>query len=345
MIRIKDIADHVGVSTTTVSNVLHGKEQRVSPETRRKIEAAIKEMGYIPSMGAIMLAKERSSIIGVILFDKGSRNEPTLTDPYYGSLVGYLEQYIKEKKHYMLMLTVSNVEEIIHQAKAWNLDGLIACNLQPDVIRHLYTLYQKPLVSLDTYLENKESYINIAVDDFGGGYQIGRYLAAMGHRSILMISDNDQKVDHERWLGLRKGLEEAGVSISEEQHLIVSNVYVERLVQYKRYEELFRKHTAIFFSSDYYALETCSILREMGFSIPEEVSLAGFDDLFCSGLMMPKLTTIRQDIEQKARMTVDALFGLMNGDGSEKRDWVLPVELIKRESVRRIGKNPNPLFV
>lgn len=339
MIRIKDIADHVGVSATTVSNVLHGKEQRVSAETKRKIETAIREMGYIPSMGALMLAQERSSIIGVILFDKGRRNEPTLTDPYYGSLVGYLEQYIKEKKHYMLMLTVSNTEEIIRQAKAWNLDGLIACNLQPDVIRHLYTLYHKPLVSLDAYLENRDSYINIATDDFGGGYKIGRHLAAMGHRGILMISDNDQKVDHERWLGLRRGLEEAGVPVSDKQHVIVSNLYGERLVQYKRCEKLLRKQTAIFFSSDYYALEACSVLREMGFSIPEELSVAGFDDLFCSGLMTPKLTTIRQDIEQKARMTVDALFSLMNGDESEKRDWVLPVELIERESVRQIGVN------
>ena len=334
MIRIKDIADQVGVSATTVSNVLHGKQQRVSPETRRKIEAAIREMGYVPNMGALMLAKEQSSIIGVILFDKGSRNEPTLTDPYYGSLVGYLEQYIRDRKHYMLMLTVSNVEEIIRQAKAWNLDGLIACNLQPDVIRHLYALYPSPLVSLDAYLENKESYINIAVDDFGGGYQMGRYLAAMGHRNVLMISDNDQGVDRQRWLGLKKGLEEAKVPVSDKQHLLVSNISGERMVQYKRYKELFRKQTALFFSSDYYALEACSALRETGFRIPEELSLAGFDDLFCSGLMTPKLTTIRQDIEQKARMTVDALFCLM--EGGEKRDWVLPVELIQRESVRRV---------
>ncbi|MCI8294915.1 MAG: LacI family transcriptional regulator [Lachnospiraceae bacterium] len=232
--------------------------------------------------------------------------------------------------------TVSNVEEIIRQAKVWNLDGLIACNLQPGVIRHLHTLYQKPLVSLDAYLEDGGSYINIGIDDFGGGYEMGRYLAAMGHRRILMISDNDQKVDHERWLGLKKGLEEAGVPVSEGQHLIVSNIYRERLVQYKQYKELLRKQTALFFSSDLYALEACPILREMGFRIPEGLSLAGFDDLFCSGFMTPKLTTIRQDIEQKARMAVDALFSLMDGD--EQREWVLPVELVKRGSVRRIEK-------
>lgn len=341
MIRIKDIADYVGVSPTTVSNVLHGKEQRVSPETRRKIEAAIKEMGYIPSMGALMLAQEKSSMIGVILFDKGSRNEPALTDPYYGSLVGYLNQYIKEKQHYMLMLTVSNAEEIIHQTKAWNLDGLISCNLQPDMLNHLYALCQKPLVSLDAYLEDKESYINISTDDFDGGCQMGRYLAAMGHRRILMISDNDQAVDHHRWLGLRRGLEEAGIPVSEEQHLIVSNLYEERLVQYKRHEKLFREQTALFFSSDYYAMEACPILQGMGFRVPEDISVAGFDDLFCSKLMTPKLTTIRQNIEQKAKLTIDALFRLMDGasylmNGASHEKWILPVELVERESVRRI---------
>lgn len=335
MIRIKDIADYVGVSPTTISNVLHGKAQRVSPDTRRKIEAAIKEMGYIPSMGALMLAQERSSMIGVILFDKGIRNEPALTDPYYGSLVGYLDQYIKERQHYMLMLTVSNVEGIIHQTKAWNLDGLISCNLQPDVLNHLYALCQKPLVSLDAYLEDKESYINISTDDFDGGYQMGRYLAAMGHRSILMISDNDQGVDHHRWMGLRKGLEEAGIPVSEEQHVIVSNLYEERLVQYKQHENLFRKQTALFFSSDYYAMEACPILQRMGFRVPEDISVAGFDDLFCSKLMTPKLTTIRQNIEQKAKLTVDALFSLMNGD--RHRKWILPVELVERESVQQIS--------
>lgn len=161
--------------------------------------------------------------------------------------------------------TVSNVEEIIRQAKVWNLDGLIACNLQPGVIRHLHTLYQKPLVSLDAYLEDGGSYINIGIDDFGGGYEMGRYLAAMGHRRILMISDNDQKVDHERWLGLKKGLEEAGVPVSEGQHLIVSNIYRERLVQYKQYKELLRKQTALFFPPIFMPLRLVLFCGRWGF--------------------------------------------------------------------------------
>lgn len=340
MIRIKDIADYVGVSATTVSNVLHGKGQRVSAETRGRIEAAIKEMGYVPSMGALMLAQEKSSVIGVILFDKGTQNEPALTDPYYGSLVGYLDQYIKERQHYMLMLTVSNVEQIIHQAKAWKLDGLIACNLQPDALEHLYSLCQKPLVSLDAYRKDRELYVNIATDDFGGGYQMGQYLAGMGHRHVLMISDNDQGVDHYRWLGLKKGLEEAGIPVSDEQHLLVSNLPEERLVQYKQHEKLIRRQTAVFFASDYYALEACSIFQQMGIRIPEDLSVAGFDDLIYSRMVVPKLTTVRQNIDQKAKLTVDALFCLMEkGEERDKsREWLLPVELVERESVKRIAE-------
>lgn len=337
MVRIKDIADYVGVSATTVSNVMHGKDQRVSPETKRRIEQAIKEMGYVPSMGALMLAQERSSLIGVILFDKGNRNEPALTDPYYGSLVGYLDQYIKEKQHSMLMLTVSNVEQILHQAAAWKLGGLIACNLQPETIRHLYALCQRPLVSLDAYMENRELYVNVAVDDFGGGYQMGKYLAAKGHRNILMLSDNDQGVDHNRWLGLKKGLEEAGVPMGEERHRIISNLYEERLVQYRQHERLFRQQTAVFFSSDYYAMEACRIFQGMGIRIPEDLSVAGFDDLFYSELVTPRLTTVRQNIDQKARLAVDALFRMIQGEPAQKQEWLLPVELVERESVAAIG--------
>lgn len=346
MIRIKDIADHVGVSATTVSNVLHGKGQRVSAETRKRIEAAIKEMGYVPSMGALMLAQEKSGMIGVILFDKGTRNEPALTDPYYGSLIGYLDQCIKERQHYMLMLTVSNVEQIIHQVKAWKLDGLVACNLQPEVLEHLYSLCQKPIVSLDAYQKDRELYININTDDFGGGYQMGQYLAAMGHRRVLMVSDNDVGVDHQRWLGFKKGMEDAGVPVSEEQHLIVSNLYEERLVQYRQQEELLRRQTAVFFASDYYALEGCSVFQRMEIRIPEDLSVTGFDDLIYSMLATPRLTTVRQNIEQKARLTIDALFCLME-EGEERdrsRKWLLPVELIERESVKNI-QNRNDIIV
>ena len=163
---------------------------------------------------------------------------------------------------------------------------------------------------------------------------MGQYLASMGHRHVLMVSDNDQGVEHHRWLGLQKGLGEAGIPMTGEQHLIVSNLYEERLVQYKKHKNLLKQQTVLFFSSDYYAMEACFILRKLGFRIPEDLSVAGFDDLFSSRFITPALTTIRQSIDRKAKLAVDALFSLMDGTGYHKT--VLPVELIRRDSVRKL---------
>lgn len=336
MVRIKDIAEYVGVSTTTVSNVIHGKEQRVSEETRKRIEEAVSKMGYVPSMSALMLAQERSGIFGVILQNKEEDSRPALADPYYSALVGYLDQFIKQNHHFMLMITVPDVKEIIRQTIAWNLDGLIACNLQEDFLISIHEHCDKPIVSVDTYINRKNNYINIMTDDFDGGYQMGKYLTSMGHQKILMLADNDRGVDHYRWLGLKKALMESGIEVMQDQHIILSPIYQERMEQIEKMQPLFQQHTALFFASDFYALEACSVLRDMGFRIPEDLSVTGFDDLLYARLAKPRLTTMRQSIEKKGEMAVRALLSMINQE--ERKDWLLPVQLIERESVKRIEK-------
>ncbi|WP_159441981.1 LacI family DNA-binding transcriptional regulator [Clostridium sp. Marseille-P2415] len=334
MVRIKDIAEYVGVSTTTVSNVIHGKEQRVSGETRKRIEEAVREMGYVPSMSALMLAQERSGIFGVILQNKEEDNKPALADPYYSALVGYLDQYIKQNHHYMLMITVPDEQEIIRQTIAWNLDGLIACNLNEDFLLSLHEHCNKPIVSVDTYINKKYNYTTVMTDDFSGGYQMGKYLTSMGHRKILLLADNDRGVDHYRWLGFKKALQESGIEVTKEQHVIISPVYQERMEQIEKMQAMLHQQTALFFASDFYALEACSVLRDMGFRIPEDISVTGFDDLLYARLSKPRLTTMRQSIEKKGEMAVKALLNLINHE--QKQDWLLPVQLIERESVKRI---------
>lgn len=335
MVRIKDIADHVGVSTATVSNVIHGKAHRVSEETRKKIEDAIKEMGYVPSMSGLMLAQKRSNIIGVILFGKDVSKEPALADPYYSSLIGHLDRYIREKERYMLLLTVSDTEAIIQQVRSWNLDGLIACDLPKDCLHCLHQSCDKPMVSLDAYLEDRSEFVNIMTDDFNGGYQMGNYLLSMGHRKILMVTDDGYEPSRQRWLGFQKAMKKYGAPASKAQHLVLSGQYGDRMEQLMQQQERIREQTALFFSSDQYALEAFAILREMGLRVPEDISVAGFNDLLYAELAQPKLTTMHQDIEQKAQLAVDALFCLMKG--KKTRDWILPVKLVQRGSVRRIG--------
>ena len=116
MVRIKDVAEAVGVSTATVSNVINGKEQRVSKEVREKIQTALDEMGYVRNRSAMMLAQTSSNMIGLVIPCKPGV-KIVLEDPYYSAFLGNLEYEIREHDCYMYLIAQQTEEEIIRQAK------------------------------------------------------------------------------------------------------------------------------------------------------------------------------------------------------------------------------------
>lgn len=331
MVRIKDIASQIGVSATTVSNVIHGKDKHVSAATKEKIQKAVKEMGYVPSMSALMLAKERSGMIGVVLENKRYADIVTLEDPYYSALVGHLDKKIRERGYCMLIIADQSEAEIIHQARAWNLEGLIVCNMEEKKLLSLHAHYEGPMISVDSYLNSQAHLINIMTDDFGGGYQMGKYLISKGHRKLTMVADNDYGVDHYRWLGFKKALIEAGIEVTSDHHRLISVNDEERLRSYERDLTFYRERTALFFASDFYALEACSFFQNLGIAVPTQLSIAGFDDLIYARLSQPRLTTIHQSIDRKATMALEALQTLLNREETHNK-WLLSVTLVERNS-------------
>ena len=341
MVRIKDVAEAVGVSTATVSNVINGKEQRVSKEVREKIQTALDEMGYVRNRSAMMLAQTSSNMIGLVIPCKPGV-KIVLEDPYYSAFLGNLEYEIREHDCYMYLIAQQTEEEIIRQAIAWNLEGLIVCNMSEEELKSLNQKYRRGIVSIDSYLQNQPDFINISTDDFGGGYQMGQYLISQGHTKIAMLADNDATVDHHRWMGLMQAMTEAGLSLSEQDHFIFSSSEPVRELQMEQFLPKLREYTALFVASDFYALEVSSFLQSKGIRVPEDISIAGFDDLIYARLARPKLTTMSQNIAKKARMAVEALLYLQDArknkkpiDISEER-WRLPVRLVERESVKKL---------
>ena len=337
MVRIKDIAEYVGVSTTTVSNVINGKDQRVSESVRKKIKMALDEMGYVPNMSAMMLAQTNSGMIGVVIPHK-TGTKITLDDPYYSSLLGNLEFEIRKHNYYMYLIAQQTEEEIIKQAIAWNLEGLIVCNMAQAELLSLCKRYRKNIVSIDTYLNRKANFINVMTDDLGGGYQMGNYLISQGHNKIAMVADNDVSVDHYRWMGLQRAMAEHSLEITEEDHMILSSIESVRALQLEELLDKFKMYTALFVASDFYALELSSFLQSKMVKIPDDISIAGFDDLIYAKLARPKLTTMSQNIGRKAGMAVEALLS-MKENPDITRKWVLDVKLTERESVKRIRHN------
>ena len=338
MIRIKDIADRAGVSPTTVSNVIHGKTGRVSKATVEKINRILKEMEYVPSISARILANNSSGLIGVALGFMKKGNASSFEDPFVSAMLGNLEYQIREHGYYMMLVARHEKDDIMQQALGWNFDGMIAMALSEKEIAELSERLGKPLVTIDQYLPPELGVRSITMDDRGGAYQMSQYLIGKGHKKFLFLSDCDLGVDHYRWLGVRQAMEEAGIEDFEGRHIVIPWDPEQREKAYEEMLPLFKKQTALFFSSDYYALEASNFLQNRGIKVPEEISIAGFDDVTYATLARPKLTTVHQMVDGKARRAVEVLMHLIQDEPVQKDIPPLPTTLVERESVRDLTK-------
>lgn len=338
MIRIKDIADRAGVSPTTVSNVIHGKTGRVSKATVEKINRILKEMEYVPSISARMLANNSSGLIGVALGFMKKGNASSFEDPFVSAMLGNLEYQIREHGYYMMLVARHEQDDLMQQALGWNFDGMIAMALKEKEIAELSERLGKPLVTIDQYLPPELGVRSITMDDRGGAYQMSQYLIGKGHKKFLFLSDCDLGVDHYRWLGVRQSMEEAGIEDFESRHIVIPWNPEQREKAYEEMLPFFKKQTALFFSSDYYALEASNFLQNRGIKVPEEISIAGFDDVTYATLARPKLTTVHQMVDGKARRAVEVLMHLIQDEPVQKDIPPLPTTLVERESVRDLTK-------
>lgn len=167
---------------------------------------------------------------------------------------------------------------------------------------------------------------------------MGQFLLEQGHHKILFLSDNDIGVDHHRWQGLQAAGVEAGIVIKKEQHMILPRKKEERRIFYSRnITKLVKENDALFYSSDYYAAEAIMEFITAGISVPEDISVAGFDDSEFALFPQPQLTTIHQSIRAKAVAAVKMLFACMREDAGIDLREEMDVSLVVRESVK-LGK-------
>lgn len=334
MIRIKDIAKEAGVSPTTVSNVIHGNRKKVSEETVKKIEKLLKEREYVPSMGARMLAGGGTRVIGVLVAEPDGEKRHAEGHSFANIVIRSMEQEIYRRNYYMLLHFTATPEEGIQFASTWNVEGLITIGFgTADNIR-LQGSLSAPMVSIDVYYKD-ERMANVGLDDRNGGFLMAKHLFKTGHRRIGFVSDNDIGVDHERWEGVCKAQEEYGAKESLVQHIIIPEERNIRTDYYrKNLDRISREYDALFFASDYYAVEAIALLNDAGVRVPEDVSVAGFDDTESALMCRPRLTTVHQDVEKKAEHAVKKLFDLIQGERKVSMTDKLPVTLVLRDSVK-----------
>lgn len=332
MIRIKDIAKKAGVSTTTVSNVIHGNTNKVSKDTIRKVQTLLEEYAYVPSMSARMLAGSGSQMIGILV---GGRKNSIENGTFFNTMIRELEYQLHKRNYYMMLHYSDSPNESLKFAATWNVEGLITVGISEEDNWEIRQHCKVPLVSVDVYYRENWDVANVGTNDFKGGYLMGQFLLEQGHHKILFLSDNDIGVDNKRWQGVQAAGTDAGITIKKKQHMILPKKKEER---HKFYRTNLIKQTkendAFFYSSDYYAAEGIMECIIAGISVPEDISVAGFDDSEFALFPQPQLTTVHQSIRAKAVVAVKKIFGYIRGDAGISLREELDVSLVVRESVK-----------
>lgn len=329
-VRIIDVADALGLSTATVSKVIHGKTEKISEETVKRVQQELERSGYIPNMAGILLARNNSRIIGVVVNDNVKYEGRVLEDGFVMSSLNALSHEVNKKGYFLMIKTTADIREIPVFASMWNMDGLILMGFCEADYEQLRNQMRISFVVYDGYFENCSKVVNLVIDHYDGGYQAGRYFRELGHKKALCISDNYICMDKERIDGFCKAFQPGETMVWQ----IPNNEKNRRIFYQKRLNDLVRSNvSAVFAVSDFYALEFMHFLQAKDIRIPEDIQIIGFDDNMASRESNPTLTTIHQDASLRAETAIECLEAMRDGLDYEA-GIVLPVKLVKRESTR-----------
>lgn len=336
MVTIRDIAQATGVSATTVSNVIHGKSNRVSAETIQNINDTIKRLGYVPNMSARALVSNSSKVIGFINHVITDDHVNFMEDPFHSSSIGAIENILRENGYYLMLRTVKTAEELVAFLQNWNVDGLFFTGVFRDKFFDSINGLNIPVVLIDSYV-HPPHICNVGLEDFKGSYDATCHLIEQGHHNIAFASPSikDGGVLQERFLGYKSALAEHGIPFHKQyvfQHEmdiasceLVSNELAE-----------FPEITGLVVTADIMAAGIMRGLRSRGIRIPDDISIVGFDDINIAQLVTPPLTTIHQDMNLKGHIAVEYMLQLLAGKTPENMSITLPTRLIIRDSVRAI---------
>ncbi|MVA96258.1 LacI family DNA-binding transcriptional regulator [Nitratireductor sp. CAU 1489] len=332
---MKEIAAAVDVSVMTVSNVINGRDHLVGEETKRRVKAAIDELGYRPSATARALRSSRMFSIGfIVLYDE----RKFLGDPFIAALADGLCAQLAEQGY---SLTIQGVfTDELSEAKAFRrmeTDGLclLLSGSQPTKynLRELLKSLRQPIVLFQEGVQRAEPDIcSIRQDDRGGGRLLAEHVVSRGARSVLVVVPQvEWPAISERVGGVREALHaRPGV----EMRVLVSESEKDADVQaaLTNYLDQGGKPDAILAANDQMAIAAHTVLEQRGLTLPDQIMLTGFNRFNFWRYFSPKVTTVISPAEQLGRTAATALTRRIDDGEFEDRDIVLPVELVQGQT-------------
>ncbi len=308
--RLKDIADELGVSVSTVSRVANGKHN-VSPSTEKLVKKALARHQYMPNQVARSLKKRSTHTIGVIV--------PDISD-YFTTVVKGIDR-VASQNGYSMILSDSNElpeteEKYLRLLFEKRIDGLVLATVSTEhKALHLYKENNVPVVYIDNLPNLDYGYDCVLIDNRRAGYMAVSHLLSCGHRNIAIITGSKHETTGlERLEGYNEALTRFGLPVQPE--LIKYGNYKED-AGYSDMMELLENRenapfTAVFVGSFKMTCGAIAALNEKGLKIPDDISLMGFDFTDKTMLIQPKITTILQPEDAIGRMVAELLISRIN---------------------------------
>ena len=335
-VKLADIAEKVGVSTVTVSKALTG-QKGVSEEMRRRITQLADEMGYVPAAKTKKSTARKSYNIGLLI----EESYLDKYDSFYWQMYQQVATRAMEWGCFTLMEVVGRqmageleLPKLIREQKV---DGIIVLGkMTDDFLSYIRQNTTAPLVYMDFTDEELEADAVVS-DSFYGAYQLANYLIGMGHRKIAYVGTLLATTSiTDRYLGYTKSLMEHGIPIRSEwqiddRDLTSGYIDEENLLQLP--EEM---PTAFMCNCDLTAGKLINKLTRMGYRVPEDISVVGYDDYIYPGICEVGITTYEVDLAEMARRAVGVLLEKMSGRGQNHGIHIVEGHLVIKDSVRRI---------
>lgn len=325
---IRDVAKRAGVSPATVSRVLNDTGYPVRPNTRDRVLRAAEELNYFRNDLARGLLLKRTHTLGLIV--------PDLSNPYYAEILRGAEDIASSNNYAVIICNTENkpekTEVSVEVLMQKRVDGIIISGGATE-----YELLESEMVAKGPEIvivgRYRTGFPSVRVDNRGGSRRVVEHLLSLGHRRIGFISGPKVSTAvQDRLAGYRKALRDHGLSV--EARLIVPGEFTERsgYEGMTRLLDLAEPPSAVVAANDRMAIGAMAAIRARGRSIPDDVAVAGFDDITMASYTNPPLTTVSLPGYLMGQTAASLMLELLASDQPAHRLRNLPTTLIPRGS-------------
>ncbi|MFC0300926.1 catabolite control protein A [Virgibacillus soli] len=329
-ITIYDVAREANVSMATVSRVVNGNPN-VKPSTRKKVLATIERLGYRPNAVARGLASKKTTTVGAII--------PDISSIFFAELARGIEDIATMYKYNIILSNSDENKEkelqLINTMLEKQVDGILFMggNITEEHAKQFATS-SVPVVLAATY-DSTNKIPSVNIDYELAGYEATKHLLENGVKEIGFVSGEEQNTVNEmKYQGYVRALSEAGLEVDEELIVNGDYTYHSGIKAVEKLMRLSNKPAAIFATSDEMALGVIHGAQDMGYNVPDDIQVVGFDNTRLATMVRPMLTTVVQPMYDIGAVGMRLLTKLMNKEEIEETKVILPHRIVERDSTK-----------